>query len=140
MPNRPRVLIVDDNPVTRDTLCAFLAQHGVNAAGAASGHGAFSQLPVFRPDVLMLDLWMPGMDGQEFLTSLRRQPGPWQTIPVVIASAASLETIGRALVAIDGAPGRTSVLQKPFDPDELLSLLRSMFTAQAPTFESETHT
>lgn len=125
MPHRPRVLVVDDNPVTQDALCAVLAQYGINAEHAGNGYGARTTLEWFRPHAIVLDLVMPGLDGFGFLKELRS--GEHRDTPVVIATAASRAEMEEALaeaLALGGGP--TTGMQKPFDPQELVHVLRGM--------------
>src|ERR1700723_3547945 len=95
-----RVVIADDHHVVRDGLCYLLGQEpGVEVAGeAADGRQAVGVVAATRPDVLLLDLYMPGLDGHAVLAALRGTAGdvPHQPAVVVLTSAAEDEHLLRA--------------------------------------------
>ncbi len=108
-----RVLVVDDDPDIRELLCAVLEDDGWEARPAANGKLALAALEAWQPDLVVLDLMMPVMDGWTFAERMRER---WQ-IPIVVLSAATdarrhAERIGAA-----------AVLPKPFDLDRLLPTL-----------------
>jgi CheY-like chemotaxis protein len=88
MPSRPadapiRVLIVDDDRDIRETLGELLIEEGFAVEAALDGRTALARLEAgFRPDVIVLDLWMPGMDGLTFRAWQRENPAFTQ-IPVI---------------------------------------------------------
>jgi len=95
--SRPRILIVDDNEDDRQILAAILDNEPVEVKQATDGREALEALMQFTPDVILLDLFMPNMDGMQFLDELRRRPGA-EAIPVVIVTAmAPDEDVRRAL-------------------------------------------
>jgi signal transduction histidine kinase/CheY-like chemotaxis protein len=83
------VLVVDDDPLTRDMLRRILSKRGWSVTEAACGSDAISALGRTRPAVVVLDLMMPGMDGFEVLDTMRRETG-WRDIPVVVVTAKDL--------------------------------------------------
>ena len=85
----PLVLIVEDEDDTRSILQRMLHKEGWQTAEAGTGLLALERLAETTPDVILLDLLMPEMDGFEFLTQLRRNPD-WQEIPVIVATAKTL--------------------------------------------------
>lgn len=91
-----RVLVVDDTDSAREVAERILRFHGVQAVGARSGDEALSLLDSVDPDLLLLDVSMPGMDGLTLLEQLRRMPR-WERLPVVMMTAICDEqSVGRA--------------------------------------------
>jgi two-component system, NtrC family, sensor kinase len=84
-----RVLLIDDDDVARRSVRLALEPIGWKVAEAENGHVALEALADARPDVIILDLMMPKMDGFEFLDELRGRPG-WRDIPVVVLTARDL--------------------------------------------------
>jgi signal transduction histidine kinase/CheY-like chemotaxis protein len=85
------VLVVDDDPMTREMLRRLLSKRGWSVTEAANGSDALSVLGRTRPAVVLLDLMMPGMDGFEVLDAMRRE-ATWRDIPVVVVTAKDLST------------------------------------------------
>lgn len=91
-----RVLVVDDTDSAREVAERILRFHGVQAVGARSGDEALSLMERVDPDLVLLDVSMPGMDGLTLLEQLRRIPR-WQAVPVVMMTAiCDEESVGRA--------------------------------------------
>ena len=88
------VLIVDDDDVMRRAIHIALEQDGWRAIDAGNGREALVQLAEARPDVIVLDLMMPEMDGFEFLDEMRRR-AEWRDIPVLVVTAKDLTTEDR---------------------------------------------
>ncbi|MDB5906269.1 MAG: response regulator receiver modulated diguanylate cyclase [Massilia sp.] len=84
----PSILIVDDAPANLDTLRAMMVQQGYQTFVATSGERALSLAQLVRPDLILLDIVMPGMDGLETCRRLKGHPGT-QRIPVIFMSAKS---------------------------------------------------
>jgi PAS domain S-box-containing protein len=88
-PECGRVLVVDDNPDSRRLATTFLAEEGFETREAVNGSDALKQLQDFTPDLIILDLMMPEMDGMTFLEALRREPR-YLRLPVVVVTAKDL--------------------------------------------------
>ncbi|WP_324157875.1 ATP-binding protein [Ideonella sp.] len=115
---RRRVLVADDVPVNRKMLCELLRQLGFEAHEAADGLQALDQVRLVAPDLVLMDVRMPGMDGLEATTELRRQAATAR-LPVIMVSAnAAPEDQHRSLAA-----GADAFLAKPVDRARLLELL-----------------
>jgi signal transduction histidine kinase/DNA-binding response OmpR family regulator len=112
-----RVLLVDDDEVVRRSVRQALAPIGWKVTEAENGQSAVESLTATRPDVIILDLMMPKMDGFEFLDELRGRPD-WQGIPVVIITAKDLTDEDRK--RLNGGVER--IIQKS-DRDEMLRQL-----------------
>lgn len=110
-----RVLVVEDDRDIRELLSEFLALEGYAVATAVNGCDALDTLAALRPDVILLDMLMPEMDGWTFAANYRAaRPGPHAPIVVTAATDAA----GRA--AQIGAAGHCG---KPFDLERLLDVI-----------------
>jgi DNA-binding response OmpR family regulator len=108
-----RVLVVDDEPMVRETLNQVLSNEGYVVDLAVDGETALERVHATRPDVILLDLMMPGMNGRQFLQALRDEPA-YASVPVMIMTAVhGLE--------ISGTLGVSEVVEKPFNLEELLN-------------------
>ena len=85
----PRILVVDDDANAREIMGRFLQQHDWTVVLAANGQQALQYLKATIPDLIVLDLMMPGMDGFEFIQVLRQSPN-WSDIPIIIVTAKTL--------------------------------------------------
>jgi two-component system, cell cycle response regulator DivK len=112
------VLVVDDYDDSRHLLAIRLRREGYRVVEAASGLEALAAAREARPDVVLMDLSMPTMDGLSATCRLRELPG-MRGVPVVAFTAHSRET--HAVAAF--AAGCDAYLAKPFSPDELLGLV-----------------
>jgi CheY-like chemotaxis protein len=82
------LLVVDDTESTRLAFARLLRAEGYDVVTAGSGKDAFRRLETVRPDMILLDVIMPEMDGMEFLELLRSYPA-WRELPVIMISALS---------------------------------------------------
>jgi signal transduction histidine kinase/DNA-binding response OmpR family regulator len=116
-PTAGRTLLVDDDEVVRRSVRQALEPIGWKVTEAENGQAAVESLTATRPDVIILDLMMPKMDGFEVLEELRRRPD-WQNIPVVVITAKDLTSEDRK--RLNGGVER--IIQKS-DRDEMLRQL-----------------
>jgi len=128
-----RVLVVDDEQPIRRFLRVTLASQAYTVIEAASGQEALSGAATQKPDIIILDLALPDIDGVE-VTRLLRQ---WTQIPIIILSVRGSE--GDKIAALDA--GADDYLTKPFGVGELLARLRAALrhtaqTANEPVFSS----
>ncbi len=114
MTSLPTVLIVDDDPDIRSLLRAALAGEGYGVRVAANGVEALADLDHERPDLILLDLMMPVMDGVQFYERFRARENGGARVPVVLISA------GHGLSQTAHAMGTDGYVPKPFDLDRLL--------------------
>jgi two-component system KDP operon response regulator KdpE len=127
--DRLRVLVVDDEEPIRRFLRVALTSQGYTVFEAASGQEALSDAVAHKPDVIILDLGLPDIDGVE-VTRLLRQ---WTQIPIIILSVRGSES--DKIAALDA--GADDYLTKPFGAGELLARLRAALRhAAQPTGES----
>lgn len=129
MPSR-RILVVEDDADLRRFLVDALADEGHDVHEAASGARALMQLSRCKPDLVLLDISMPEMDGREFRAAQRRLPPPASRVPVVIATG--VHDYARLADELDAA----AILRKPFDLDTLLRLVDEVpIVSDGPTIE-----
>jgi len=112
-----RILVVDDELAIRRFLRASLTMHGYTVFDAASGEEALQEVRICRPDVIILDIGLPGIDGVEVTRCLRE----WNSAPIIILSVRDDEA-GK-ISALDA--GADDYLTKPFGSGELLARLRA---------------
>jgi two-component system response regulator MprA len=114
-----RILVVDDEPAVREAIRRSLAFEGYDTALAADGLAALDQVAAVHPDVIVLDVLMPRMDG---LTTARRLRAAGVTTPILMLTAR--DTVGDRVTGLDA--GADDYLVKPFELDELLARLRAL--------------
>ncbi|MEX2393385.1 MAG: response regulator [Actinomycetota bacterium] len=110
-----RVLVVDDDPQVLKLLRVNFELEGYDVIEAASGQEAIRAARTKRPDVIVCDVMMPGMDGFEVLEQLRADPKT-ADLPVVLCSAKAQ----RSDVVHGERSGADAYVTKPFDPQDLL--------------------
>jgi two-component system, OmpR family, response regulator len=118
MTPRPRVLVVDDDESIRQFIEMALADDGFDVALAEDGESALAAAAHFRPDVILLDMRMPGVDGWRFAEAYRAEPGPHA--PILVLTAARDAAESAAEIRAD------AYLAKPFELAELLRLLNAL--------------
>jgi len=118
------VLVIDDDASARDLVTRFLEKQGLEVIGAADGAAGLKAARARRPDVITLDVVMPGLDGWAVLTALKGDPVTAE-IPVVMLSVVDEKNLAFAL-------GASEYLTKPIDRDRLTRVLRKYERAGAP--------
>jgi two-component system OmpR family response regulator len=111
-----KVLVVDDDPTVRDVLRIMLGFEGCQVVDAPDGESALVMFAAIRPDVVILDVAMPGMDGVEVCRQLKTRPHPPRV--VMLTARVHPEDERRALDA-----GADAYIRKPFSPLEVLELV-----------------
>ena len=136
MPQK-RILVVDDNPVNLKITSVWVSRMGCETQTAGNAEKALDMLRTFRPDLILTDVQMPGMDGLEFTRRVKATP-EWRTIPVVALTA--LESPGDEQNILQA--GCDGYLRKPVDAKALAGLIAkyprpeaSPATAEPETFE-----
>jgi two-component system, OmpR family, KDP operon response regulator KdpE len=123
-----RVLVVDDEAPIRRALSANLRARGYDVDVAATGEQALDLAAHHHPDLVLLDLGLPGMDGREVIDGLRG----WSAVPIVVLSARGSER--DKVDALDA--GADDYLSKPFGMDELLARVRAALRRATPAEEA----
>jgi two-component system, OmpR family, response regulator MprA len=106
------ILVIEDDAGIRETLSDFLRSEGFRVDVARDGGEGLERIAAHRPDVVLVDLIMPGMNGRQFLARLRAEAAT-RSLPVVLMTGS--RPVGETAAAAD------VVLQKPFELDELLA-------------------
>lgn len=124
-----RVLVVEDDPDTVGFLSSAMRRIGFTPLVASNGYEALAIARRYRPDLILLDLRLPGMDGYESLTHLKRD-AVTQTIPIIAVSAHVSDTDQerKRLIAL----GASSFLPKPFSIDKLLAEVEEVLQPITP--------
>ena len=125
MEKKPHILLVDDEPAITSNLAAYLNRSGFETSIAGDGEQALNQVQLNPPDLIVLDVLMPKVDGREVLRQLR-QAGDW--IPVILLTQVG-EASERAMALEEGAD---DYLNKPFDPHELVARIRAVLRRARP--------
>jgi CheY-like chemotaxis protein len=113
------VLVVDDQQYLRDVQVLLLKEAGYVATAIASGIEALARLPDLSPDLIVLDMSMPVMDGRQFLAHLR-DTDRWAKTPVILSSGHDIEEMEALRAPI------VDVLHKPFSDRTLLEHVKKM--------------
>ena len=117
-----RILVVDDDPSIRDMVRMVLEVEGYEVSLADDGFAALFSIEEARPDCVVLDVMMPGIDGHDVLARIRAAERGLDLPVVMLTAAASDEQAWAAW-----SEGVDYFLAKPFDPDELLHFLGYLF-------------
>src|SRR6201993_4288690 len=121
MNNPPLILVVDDNETNPDILITRLEKHGYELLQAGDGEEALASVAQHRPDLILLDVEMPKLDGFEVCRRLKNDPAmPFIPIVLVTARSASQDVI----TGLDA--GADEYLTKPIDHAALIARVRSM--------------
>ncbi|WP_371616631.1 response regulator transcription factor [Streptomyces sp. NBC_00454] len=119
-----RILVVDDEPAVREALRRSLAFEGYGVQTAVDGLDALDKAASYAPDLIVLDIQMPRMDG---LTAARRLRAAGSTTPVLMLTAR--DTVGDRVTGLDA--GADDYLVKPFELDELFARVRALLRRSA---------
>ncbi len=113
------ILIVEDNPDNMYVLDHLLTRHGYVVQQAMRGDDAVRLVDEHEPDLVLMDMHMPGMDGYAVVRALRDRP-VLRTLPVIAVTAASMPGDREAMLAA----GCTDYVAKPIDPRAVLQLIQ----------------
>ena len=114
--NKLLILVVEDDTSVRNLITTTLKAHGYRHQTAANGQTAILEASSYNPDIVLLDLGLPDMDGVEIIRKIRS----WSKMPIIVISARSEDN--DKIVALDA--GADDYLTKPFSVEELLARLR----------------
>lgn len=115
--NNKLVLVIDDEPMLRKVVGRILGEEGYDVCHAADGVQGLALLREAKPDLVLLDVRMPGIDGHSTLDQIRQE----SEVPVIMVSAAyDLDSVRKAL-----ALGADGYIRKPFGVKELVARVQS---------------
>ena len=114
--NKPLILVVEDDVAVRNLITTTLRAHDYRFLTAANGESAVLEASSHNPEIVLLDLGLPDMDGVEVIRRIRS----WSNLPIIVLSARSEDT--DKIGALDA--GADDYLTKPFSVEELLARLR----------------
>jgi CheY-like chemotaxis protein/DNA-binding CsgD family transcriptional regulator len=114
------VMVVDDVPANVDVVLGFLYEAGYRVLVADSGFRGIEQLELEAPDLILLDLMMPGMDGIEACRQIKTRDA-WKHIPIIMMTAA--DELSKKLAAFEA--GAVDFLTKPIQPEEVLARVQT---------------
>jgi len=117
---RPRILVVDDEPLIRQSLAGVLQDEGYTVVTVATGEECLEQLERARFDVVLLDVWLPGIDGIETLTRIQQFPGAVRPAVIMISGHGTIETAVRATKL-----GAFDFLEKPLTIDKVSVVVKN---------------
>jgi CheY-like chemotaxis protein len=119
---KKRILVIDDAPDIRDLLQTVLEQEGYEVITAPDGRSALKQIMRTEPDLILLDLFMPIMNGYEFIEQLRQRDQHNRSIPIMLLTAHKLSQQEFERLGV------VSYLQKPFRQKELLKKISGLLS------------
>ena len=114
--NKPLILVVEDDAPVRNLIATTLKAHDYRFLTASNGESAILEASSHNPEIMLLDLGLPDMDGVEVIRRVRS----WSNLPIIVISARSEDT--DKIDALDA--GADDYLTKPFSVEELLARLR----------------
>lgn len=121
----PRVLVVDDHAINRQAISLVLAQVGIEPATAGSAEEGLERLAAEPFDIVLMDVYMPDMDGREATRRLRAATGPNQQTPVIAITASATARDWEACLAA----GMDGHVAKPIEPVQLYTALETALSA-----------
>ena len=126
-----KILVIDDEPSITNLVSAYLKPEGYEVLTAADGNSGLKAARVFKPDLIILDLMLPGIDGIELLSRLRRKSGVY----IIMLTARTEETDKIVGLSV----GADDYVTKPFSPRELVArvkaALRRLKSGAGPSVE-----
>jgi two-component system, OmpR family, alkaline phosphatase synthesis response regulator PhoP len=121
---QPLVLVVDDEPAVREVVCEKLSHHSFRAISAANGKEAFKLIEEANPDLILLDLRLPDIDGMTICQQIRRK----SRIPIIMLTA-----MGEEVNRIVGLElGADDYITKPCSLDELVARVKAVLRRSGP--------
>ncbi len=127
----PEVLVVEDEADIRALIVHHLTRDGFRCRTAGDGGEALARLRASVPDLIVLDLMLPGIDGLELTRRLRAEPA-WAAVPIIMLTAKADEV--DRVVGLE--MGADDYVAKPFSPKELLARVRAVLRRARPAEES----
>jgi CheY-like chemotaxis protein len=117
---KPKVLVIEDDEYSRDALAHLLVAEGYEAQSANDGESGLEKAHEMRPDVIVLDLNLPGIDGKRVIEMIR-QDGPLRMVPILVVTG---DEDKEAQAAVD--TGADGYLTKPVEFDDLIRAISDL--------------
>ena len=124
-----RILLVEDDALQRELMCEWLVGEQWTVHEAANGRDALALLRANKPDVILLDLMMPEMDGFQIVAALQEEP-LWRDVPVIVITARDLNAKDRERL---NSGVHSVLLKNTFRPDELVERIRQLTRTKSAT-------
>lgn len=115
----PKIMVIDDEPSITKLVSAYLKPEGYEVITASDGNAGLKAARVFKPDLIILDVMLPGLDGIELLSRLRRE----SDVYVIMLTARTEETDKIVGLSV----GADDYVTKPFSPRELVARVKAAF-------------
>ena len=128
----PRILVVDDEPGIRQSLCGVLSDEGYDSVAVPSGEECLDALAASIYEVILLDIWLPGIDGLETLSRIQDIPPADRPLVVMISGHGTIETAVRATKL-----GAYDFLEKPLSIDRVLLVVKHALEHRRLRLENE---
>ena len=128
----PRILIVDDEPLIRQSLAGVLEDEGYQAKAVESGEACLEELARAGSDLVLLDVWLPGMDGLETLARIQEIPFADRPVVVIVSGHATIETAVRATKL-----GAFDFLEKPLTIEKVTVVVKNALQQRRLELELE---
>ncbi|HSG18386.1 MAG TPA: response regulator [Anaerolineae bacterium] len=126
MADKPTILCIEDEEEMIELITLILTRHNYNVVGALGGQAGLDGVRKLKPDLVLLDLMMPEIDGWELLQRVRADP-KLQQIPVIVVTARASEIDRIFGLQVAGVEG---YITKPFGPEELVQSVRRVLQAR----------
>lgn len=126
MLDRPSILVIDDNPTNFEVIEILLSSENYLLHFASSGQRALARLDMFRPDLILLDLMMPDLNGIEVCCRIRASP-QWQMVPILMVSALD----DRRDIEQCRSAGANGYIVKPVSRKELVTKIANLLKVES---------
>lgn len=116
--NTAKILVIDDEPEITEIVETFLSENGFKVATENNPHAAVQKARSFKPDVILLDIMMPGVDGYDICQALKKDPG-FANVPIIFLTGKDrTDDMGRSFKS-----GGDMFIKKPFSCERLLEIV-----------------
>jgi len=131
MSKRYKILVIEDNLLLRDSIAVWLELAGYTVAVASDGREGLATVSAERPDLIITDVAMPGLNGIEMIRSMRQFPNGLSRVPILVLTGSFSRFASEAISA-----GADLALAKPVDPEIMLAQLKHLLKPAAAAFRS----
>lgn len=118
----PRILVVDDNPIMTDTLATLFDAEDLKYCICTNGQDALEKVTTFKPNLIVLDIIMEGLNGHEVCRKIKKDLGLKNIYIIMLSGEDSAKQIAKAKIA-----GADDYMVKPFPPKDILKHIKKVF-------------